>query len=708
MRRLPAPGSSGEPSDGCLTGLASKIDENINPAAHACVNSPLTGFTQSNNLKPCLTVISLWYYSLMKLLHPRSTQQYQLLFIAAVLSLICLQLFMIPRVNFNWDEFGELTVLFSKESGYQIGFLRQGLHYLIWPLKYLSYSEDTLLTIARYWSFLIGTLGIYYLIFKIASLLRTPLFGLMAVFFTVTFSTFFESSIQFRTDLFTTLFFLLGFYLVLRAGNGPPPWLVPGLLLSLAMFINPKSIYHFLILLISYGYYWCYSKEKKKYFLKTFGFTAVALGSLIILLLFHSLLYNLPASKISESAVRTAQVGFGHTHGWSQKYAFVWGSLFRNLFHAACILTGLVFATRHFVSNFRFPKRTNILAIAALLGAFTIFTHQGLYKYYIINILPLLAILGALPLYAIILRILRHRKKGIKNVSARISCCIFFLYLVGCLTGIISRLDVNLRNSTINQRLHIKYLHSLFPEAIPYADGSGLLSKYNNILRLYPKRRLIQYRRNGKAKFEEYFSENFPVLIMESRRFSIKYLLAEDQEFIRKNFIPFFGEKFWIYGFRIEANALRKGMKVDVKVKGLYTLKGAHQNLFIDGRPAKTPICLESGLHNFKCLEGCEDITLTYGERSIDQVIPNFTLQANSSGFIEIEVPGRYHPVDDLSTSTTNLVMIDSLPVINTRKLEKHPSVYLDARKYKYNNALDGPVTFHLLGPVFVYRVHSG
>jgi hypothetical protein len=52
--------------------------------------------------------------------------------------------------------------------------------------------------------------------------------------------------------------------------------------------------------------------------------------------------------------------------------------------------------------------------------------------------------------------------------------------------------------------------------------------------------------------------------------------------------------------------------------------------------------------------------------------------------------------------------MIDSLPVINTRKLEKHPSVYLDARKYKYNNALDGPVTFHLLGPVFVYRVHSG
>jgi hypothetical protein len=341
------------------------------------------------------------------------------------------------------------------------------------------------------------------------------------------------------------------------------------------------------------------------------------------------------------------------------------------------------------------------------LGAFTVFTHQGVYKYYIIDIFPLLAIIGALPLYAIILRILHHRKNGIKNVSARISYCIFFLFLVGCFTGIVSRLDVNLRNSTINQRLHIKYLHSLFAEFIPYADGLGLLSKYNNILRFFSNKRLIQYRRNGKAKFEEYFSKNFPVLMIESRRFSIKDLLAEDQEFIRKNFIPFFGEKLWIHGFQIDAGELEKGMKIDVRAKGIYTLKGAHQNLFIDGCPAKTPIYLESGLHNLECRKGCEDITLAYGERSIDRVIPNFTLQANSSGSIEIEVPGRYYPVDDLSTSTINLVMIDSLPVINTRKLEKHPSVYLDARKHKYNNASDGPVTFHLLGPVFIYRVHS-
>ena len=181
----------------------------------------------------------------------------------SILSLICLQLFMIPRVNFSWDEFNELTHLFAKESGYQIGFLRYGLHYLVWPLKYLPYREDIILTIARYWSFVVGTLGIYYMTFKIASTIRTRLFGLIAVFLTVTFSYFFESSIQYRTDLLTTFFFLICFYQILQAGIMPPPWFVPGLLCSLAMFINPKFIYHFSILLITYVYYWCYTKKKR-------------------------------------------------------------------------------------------------------------------------------------------------------------------------------------------------------------------------------------------------------------------------------------------------------------------------------------------------------------------------------------------------------------------------------------------------------------
>jgi hypothetical protein len=613
---------------------------------------------------------------------------------------------MIPRANFNWDEFNELAKLFAKESGYRVGFLRHGLHYLIWPLKYLPYPEDTLLTIARFWSFCIGVLGIYYMIFRIASTLKTRLFGFLAVFLTATFSTFFESSIQYRTDLFTTVFFLVGFFLVLRAGTGRPPWLIPSLLLGLAMFINPKSLYHFLILLISYGYYWCYSKAKKRYFFNTVGFAFAAMGTLIILLLLHHLFYDVSTSRIAGSVAGSAHVGFGRIHGWTTKSNFAVGAITKGFFPSACILTGLVLGIHYFISNLGSPKGTSVITIAALFQVLTVLIHQGVYKYYIINILPLLAILGAIPLHRIILTILDYREKGMKGSNIGISYCILVLFIVGSLMGIMARLHINLRNTALNQRLHIKYLHQMFPSNIPYVDGFGLLSKYNNTLQWVSTKSLILYHRRGMASFEKRFSRNFPILIIESHKFSVSTLLPEDQEFIRNNFVPYFGQKFWIYGFRIKADMLRKGAIVNLKVKGPYSIEGAPQDLLIDGRPAKTPLYLEAGPHTLECQQGYGDISLTYGENSIDQVIPNFTLQPNSSGVIEIETPGQYYLSKSFPSMTTDLVMIDSSPVIGSKLLETQTSLHLDAGEHTYSNPLDSPVTFHLIGPLFVREIH--
>jgi hypothetical protein len=424
-------------------------------------------------------------------------------------------------------------------------------------------------------------------------------------------------------------------------------------------------------------------------------------------LLGHVLFYNLPTHIITRSILGAGQTGFGHTHGWTTKFAFLSGCLFGNFFHTVFILTGTVLALRHLVCWIRSPNGTSILVIAALLEALTILIHQGVYKYYIINILPLLAILGALPIYRIMLAISRKQTTRITRGKISISNLILFLILVGSFMGIIGRLEINVRNSTFNQRLHVRYLHQMFSRVIPYVDGFGLLSKYNNILHFFSSKRFIRYHRRGKANFEQYFSENFPVLIIESGRFSINYLLQKDQDFIHNNFIPFFGGKFWIYGSRIKADALRKGTNVHLQVEGFYTFRGSHEGLLIDDHPAETPVYLEPGLHYFECRQGCGDMTITYGDRAIDQVIPNFTLRANSSGVIQIRTPGWYYPVSDLSTNTANSLLIDSLPVIYPKKLENHPSIYLNTGKHTYKNPLDSPVILHLLGPLFVQKIHS-
>jgi hypothetical protein len=216
----------------------------------------------------------------------------------------------------------------------------------------------------------------------------------------------------------------------------------------------------------------------------------------------------------------------------------------------------------------------------------------------------------------------------------------------------------------------------------------------------------ISYRQKGQAFFEEEFSKNFPVLIVESSKFDVDALLPKDQEFIHSNFIPYFGNKFWIYGFQIKGNDLKKGVKLELKARGPYTLNGAHQDLLIDGRPADTPVYLESGFHVVECRQECGDIVLTYGARPIDQVIPNFTLQPDSAGVVRIETPGRYYLASNSPETVTNPVLIDSSAVIHSQKLEKQLSICLAEGEHTYKNPLNRPVTFHLIGPFFVMNIH--
>jgi hypothetical protein len=144
-----------------------------------------------------------------------------------------------------------------------------------------------------------------------------------------------------------------------------------------------------------------------------------------------------------------------------------------------------------------------------------------------------------------------------------------------------------------------------------------------------------------------------------------------------------------------------------LRAKGPYSLKGVHIGLLVDGQPMETPIYLEAGFHSFQCREGCGDLILTYGEKPLDQIIPNFTLQPNSAGMIRVETPGHYYLSNDSSEMTLNFVTIDSSTLMHPRKLETQPSIYLDVGNHTYKNPLGYAVTIHLIGPLFVRDVQQ-
>jgi len=322
---------------------------------------------------------------------------------AIVVVLYLIQLAMIPRVTINWDEFQELATLFSKESGYPVQMLRKGLHYLIWPLKYLPLDEIDLVVAARYLAFLTVGTGTYLLIYAIGCRLHDRVFGMLAVFCALGFVSHYETVIQLRTDTYLTFCFTLSLYLLIRAPRGATPWLVPGLLMALAALISPKAIYHMATLGVCHGYL-LLGAHRRSVLIRGLALATVALVGFLILTRLHMWFYGLDGARTGLELSDAAQTGFTARHGVAYKISFLRQVVVFALGPVVCLGFGLYVEGRNLGRWLRMGRSRALVWLSAVCLAGTVLLHQGTYKYYIITMLPPLALVAAVPIYRLWLR----------------------------------------------------------------------------------------------------------------------------------------------------------------------------------------------------------------------------------------------------------------------------------------------------------------
>ena len=448
--------------------------------------------------------------------------------------------------------------------------MRKGLHYLIWPLKYLDSSETNLLLMARYWTLFTSGLGIYLLIFKIGTRLRRPLLGLMAVFLAMSFATFYETVIEYRTDSVITCLFLWAFYVLFRKMKGDLPYLVPGCLMGLALLVNPKGIYGVATLFACYGYLFLFG-NKKQIFWRAVGFGAVLSLVFLGLTYAHNLFYEIGAKTVSQDVNDTALTGFGNYHGWRHKRAFLVQAVALGWMPFLCLLVGLVQEIRRALGKKGHPRPIVLVLVAALCQLGTLTFHQGVYTYYIIDILPLAAVIGARPLYRFLFLDFRSATRGSAWLVSWRAFVAVGVVVLGCLSVFSLRVKDNLADGTANQHRTLDYLNQMFPSGIAYADGVGLMARSHNVMHLFTAKKYVMYTQSGRPMLEPFFRKRFPGFVLPSMRFPLQAFFPEDQTFVSHHFVPFFGERLWVYGWNLRAESLKQGVTMDVKVPGPFS-----------------------------------------------------------------------------------------------------------------------------------------
>ena len=621
------------------------------------------------------------------------------------LILVGLQVFLIPRVNFNWDEFNELSHLFANESGFHIGVFRQGLHYLVWPLKYLPWYETSILILARYLTYFAAVIPVLFLIYRIARIFASPLSGWLAVYACLSFGIFLEASLQYRTDPFATALFLGSLYHFLKNPNGKRQWLLPGLLLGLSMFLNPKAIFQVFLFSGCIGYYLLYGPQRGSWLVRLLLFNLTAGLSFIWLQGFHIWFYDLSWEAVTSHFQSTANVGFGNTIGWNYKWTFLKNIFMSNPIGSLFLLWGWAMSIAEALKHWKTPRPSTLVLLVSLGHLATIAVHQGVHKYYAVNLIPTFSWFVAVPIHRLYLWLSEGEKFGgaTPRIMGYVSLCFAFLMMI----GIAFRIPFLLRDTTENQKFQNHVFNQLFPEAKAYGDGFGLLARKNNIVQLLTGRRLFLYQQKGEAILPPSKEDPFPAFFIFSRRMPLRALISKDLEFLRRHYISFCGERLWVHGKQFKAQTLNQPQAFEILTSGPFTLQGNLESLFIDGEPAHANMVLKKGEHQILGHSGSGDIQLCYGNAPPETRLKSVRIpDSPPSGTINIPETARWY----VATSDQNYAIrgaVDQQPLAQLLPFEKQLSIFLQSGSHTYTNPSGHRIQLHRLGPLFYREAHE-
>jgi len=475
-------------------------------------------------------------------------------------------LFLVFRIEINWDEFHFLSLVHEYRRG-SLDLVLQTFHVLPFAwLPHLGPDEVDQVLGARslYWALLVGSSS---LLFLIARRIASPPAALFTVLAFLSYGEVVGHGTSFRADGLA-LFFCLGCVaLIVRGGKSTASSVSAGVLAAVALLITIKTIFYFptfiaLSLLSGPDLRWQGRVRRVLTFGVSAGMAFLALYGL------HSL--ALAAPPVTDSVGVARQAG-QKVLLWDDLFPrddYLQWTLFSNALVWLWVAAGVAIAVL-WPRALQAGSRAVVLALLLPLGSVAVY--RNAFPYFFVFIVPPALVAAALPVEMIL------RRRGWS--AGRLA--ILSTMVLTLLAPAAAQVRWHLQDDLSYQRQVLDLVHELFPEPVPYIDGHDVVASFPKIGFFMSSWGLENYWTRGEPIFEDLLIRHQPRFLLvttpalapprdRDESTGLLHLLPEDRRILASNFVRYWGP------LRVpgkDVRVEREGTSVEILLGGVYDIE---------------------------------------------------------------------------------------------------------------------------------------
>lgn len=522
-----------------------------------------------------------------------------------------LQLWLVFRLNINWDEYWYLSQIHAYNRGdLATPFQTVHVHLFSW-LPAIPFADADQVIIGRC-VMILCEIVTFAIIFDIARKLFSPADALFALIVYLCAGFVLAHGMSFRTDPLAAMLMMAGLWLMTVARQSWPVALVAGLAAAMALLVTVKSV----LFLPTFGAALLYRLNKRRLQPVLVFFVISAVAAIAIFALGWSLHSHSLASTPAPSASPTVSLNqdvLKQSAGQSfdktvASSGFFPGMRFFTRWLAFGPGAGLIILGSLFLAAVHAIRATGPSRFVPLLFALpfaSILFYRNAYPYFYPFILAPVALSVA------------FFSQQFSNPSRR------RLLVILLVAGFAFQAVYYLRNDQSAQRSTARQVHAIFPEPVAYIDRNGMIPSFRKVGPFMSTWGMEGIMAKGEPVLARTIAQQRPPLVIANspyleaaldRSFPVSRIPmpADDVEALRDNYIHFWGPV-WLAGMDLKTRG--GATRFTITIAGTYTLHCAG-SATLDGtaRHCGETVDLSAGQHSLDVPSG-NQVKLLWGNR---------------------------------------------------------------------------------------------
>ena len=534
---------------------------------------------------------------------------------------------LIFRQNINWDEFNFLAQIYAVQSALD-GPRLNNFHTLIygWVTRVPGNEIDQIMA-ARFGQLAFFS-GSMYLLYKIARQHFSGFVSLVVILLTVSYTDVLRHASSFRFDTIILFFSLLALYLY-TAGSTRIRGAAAGGVLAIGFLVSIKAVFFLPVMLAT-----AFIQEKAE------RRRGAIPGRILVLI--SSLGFAFAFIYLTRAAVgtETQMPQFGGEirsvasagkkmfleDGLFPRSSYLARSINENIGHWVLLTVGALLALRAVFSSHK-ARRRALFVIACLIPLGSVTIYRNAFPYFYVLVIPP-AMLSAGVAVEQIIRFSREfspitrRLMVLSPIGAALLTASLFLTLEH-------------REGISKQRTVLQSVHEIFPNAVPYLDGYGMVSSFPKTGLWMSTWGMDNYHRRNTGVMPQLLLESEPkfllanhVALLDRRNKlsndEIRYrrLLPEDAAMLTKYFVHHWGP-IYIAGKTIVIPEAGQPQEFSIMSGGPYTVEAAEPIVLNEAlvQPGQV-VELKQGVNVLESLNPLTVVTLRWGDNLAMPISP--------------------------------------------------------------------------------------